>query len=274
MRKLLIPTDFSSNAENAVRYAFAMMKNTGEEVEYVLLNAYTIPHGGSNTMLVSITDILKRDSENGLRSCMKKIKSEDEEIDIRTVSMHGSLSTCIETLLDHEDFDLIVMGTLGAGGLKKVLLGSNTSEVVAKIDLPILIVPHEARYNPPDNILFTTDFRPAKREYQVKSLLNFAMPLDSQIFILNIHRQKDVVNVDEAKAMSGLEKLFEGTRHSYHHRIGDDIIMGIEHFIEENDIKIVAMIVRHLSFLESIFHKSLTREMAMHTKIPMLALHD
>ena len=57
-RRVLIPTDFSSNAENAVRYAFQIFGDS-ENTEFVLLNAYDIPRGGNATMLVSITDILK-----------------------------------------------------------------------------------------------------------------------------------------------------------------------------------------------------------------------
>ncbi|MEQ9064602.1 MAG: universal stress protein [Vicingaceae bacterium] len=274
MRKVLIPTDFSTNAENAVKYAFEMMRHTAEEVEFILLNTYYQPHGGSSTVLMSITDILKRDSEIGLKATLKKIRNEGHEETIRTVPMLGSLCSCIEIMMRNEDFDLIVMGTLGAGGIKKVLLGSNTSEVVGKIKLPILVVPHEAKYSPPDNILFTTDLRPTKREREVMSLLDFAAPLNSKIYILNIHQQKHLIDMENAIANSGLEKLFKGTDHSYHHRVDKDIIRGIEQFIDDHQIKIVAMIVRHLSFLESIFHKSLTREMAMHTKIPMLVLHD
>jgi nucleotide-binding universal stress UspA family protein len=273
MRKVLIPTDFSANAENAVKYSFDMLKNTDEKIEFVLLNSYTIPHS-KNTMIMSITEILKRDSEEGMKRCLKKLKQDFPNDSIRSISMQGPLCTVIEILMKNEKFDLVVMGTLGAGGLKKVLLGSNTSEVVAKIKLPILIVPHEAIYCPPDNILFTTDFRPTRREEQVKILLDFATPLNSKIFILNIHRQKHVLNVEQAVASSGLENLFAGIEHSYHYRMDEDIIEGIETFMKDNDIKIVAMIVRHLSFLESIFHKSLTREMAMHAKIPMLVLHD
>jgi len=275
MQKVLIPTDFSESSFNAVKYAFELL-NGLKDIEYILLNAYDIPHGGSATMLVSITDILKRDSEIGLRKVLSKLNLKGDEIDhnIRTISLHGSLATVIEQLLKKEDFDLLVMGTHGIGGLTDSFLGSCTSEVVKKIKRPILIVPHGARYELPDNILLTTDFKLVRRDKQIQKLRDFAVSVGAEISVLNVHSKRVKFNLEKAKISSGLEKLLEGSKHSYHDTINDDIIEGIEEFIRKNDIKIVAMILRELNFIDSIFHKSLTKEMAMHTKIPMLALHD
>lgn len=273
MRKVLIPTDFSENSMNAVRYAFDLYEGT-EETEYVLLNAYEVPHGGSATMLVSISDILKKDSEIGLKKCLKDISGIIKDRKVRTISIHGDLASAIQQLLKKEDFNGIVMGTHGAGGLKKALIGSNTGEVVKKIKKPVLIIPHNARYVKPDKILLTTDFKPIRRDMQIERLRDFTSALNGEIMVLNVHDPRNSVDIEKAKITSGLENLLEGVKHSYHDIVNDDIIEGIEEFIEENDIKILAMILRQLNFIDSIFHKSLTKEMAMHTKIPMLALHD
>ncbi len=275
MRKVLIPTDFSTNALNAVKYAFDLFKGQ-DDIEYILLNAYDVPHGGSATMLVSITDILKRDSEVGLKKVLSKLELEGDETDhnIRTISLHGPLASVIEQLLKTEDFNLLVMGALGAGGIEQVLLGSSTSEVVKKIKKPILIVPHKARYVVPDKILLTTDFKPIRRDLQIERLRDFATNVDAEILVLNVHNEGAKLDLEKAKVSSGLEELLGGARHSYHDTINDDIIEGIDDFIKKNDIKILAMILRQLNFIDSIFHKSLTKEMAMHTVIPMLALHD
>lgn len=273
MRKVLIPTDFSEYSMNAVQYAFQVFEGT-EETEYVLLNAYHTPHGGSATMLVSITDILKKDSEAGLKKVLKDLELTGDEHNVRTMSMHGTLAGVIDQILKKEDFNVIIMGTHGAGGLEKVLLGSNTSEVVKKIKKPVLIVPYNASYVKPDKILLTTDFKPIRRDLQIERLRDFAAAVDAEILVLNVHEERDVVDIEKAKMTSGLEELLAGCRHSYHDTINDDIIDGIDEFIAKNDIKIVAMILRQLNFIDSIFHRSLTKEMAMHTKIPMLALHD
>jgi len=269
--KILIPTDFSENSKNAARYVLKMY-HEDTDVEFVLLNSYCVPQGGSNTMLVSITDILKHDSNSGLKKMMKDMQEDINGKNVRTLSKHGSLNSVIEDLLEHEEFGLIVMGTRGAGGLKKVLLGSNTSEVVSNINRPILIVPDDAKYQTPDNMLFTTDFKPTKRDDQIETLLDFAKHLNSKIFILNINVGKKRLDIEKAKIESGLDKLFIDISHSYYEREGKDIVSGIDSFVNENNIKIIAMIVRKLSFFANLFHKSLTKEMAMHTRIPMLVL--
>ena len=271
-RRVLIPTDFSKNAENAVRYAFQIFEDS-ENTEFVLLNAYDIPRGGSNTMLVSITDILKRYSVEGLNKCLKKMRDSGVEKNIRLESRHGSLSSVIQEMLKQEKFNLVVMGTLGAGGLKKVLLGSNTSDVVKRIKRPILIVPHEARYSRPDNILITTDFKKVKRDEQIEKLREFALSIDAKISVLNVHDEGKNVDMEEAMKTSGLADLLEGLEVTCYDEENDDVIEGIDNFVKNHDIKIIAMIVRELNFLDSLFHKSLTKQMAMRTQIPMLALH-
>lgn len=273
MRRVLIPTDFSENAMNAVRYAFELFRHD-PDTEYVLLNAYDIPRSGSTTMLVSITDILKKDSEEGLKKSIKEIEEIGHAGSLRTISKHGQLFEVIKELIKKEEYNVIIMGTLGAGGLKKVLLGSNASEIVKKVKIPVLIVPEKATFERTDKILFTTDFKPIRREKQIGRLRDFAKNIDAEILVLNIHKKHQELDLEKAMTNSGLEELLKGSRHTYHHRVGDDIIEGIDQFILENDIKIVAMILRQVGFIDSLFHKSLTRQMAMHTKIPMLALHD
>ena len=102
MRRVLIPTDFSENSKNAVRYAFEIFKHDAD-TEYTLLNAYDLPRRPTSGMLVSITDILKKDSVEGLKKMVSEIQQIGHTGEIRTEAKHGRLCNVILDLLEREE---------------------------------------------------------------------------------------------------------------------------------------------------------------------------
>src|SRR5207342_2350709 len=59
---------------------------------------------------------------------------------------HGDLITVLKKIIAVQQPDLIVMGTKGASGLKRILIGSNTVNVIAKTRVPVLVIPEVARF--------------------------------------------------------------------------------------------------------------------------------
>ncbi|RMG83540.1 MAG: universal stress protein, partial [Bacteroidetes bacterium] len=129
MKKILLPTDFSENSLKSIEYAINLFKE--ETVEYFLLNAYMPPQAGA-AMLVSIDDILKEDSIKNLRKLHRKLSEKYNELkfEMSYESVKGTLEYGVQYMVRNYGVDLIVMGTKGASGVKEVLVGSNTAEVV------------------------------------------------------------------------------------------------------------------------------------------------
>ena len=125
LKRIILPTDFSKNARNAIKYAIDVFKD--QEAEYFLLNIYREPHATSSS-LVSIVDILQKSSEESLVREEKKIRDlfPSMNLNMETVSAYGDTTLQINKLAQEKEVDYIIMGTKGASGLKEVILGSVT----------------------------------------------------------------------------------------------------------------------------------------------------
>ena len=163
MLQILIPTDFSDNALNALTYAQYLFK--GEETTFTLFNSYEpfalqLLGNKSPLALSKIYRNLKDESEGRLSIFIDEIVSRDKSTTFyyKTLSYSGHLKEGIASL-DSKFYDYIVMGTKGATGLKEIFMGSTTHDIVSmKQRIPLLIIPEQAAFVNPESIGFATDF--------------------------------------------------------------------------------------------------------------------
>jgi nucleotide-binding universal stress UspA family protein len=185
MKRILLPTDFSDNARNAMEYALNMFG--ANDMEYIIVNIYAEPY--SNTeLLVSVDEILEKDSEKGLEEDHAYLKSlfPKESFQIQLWSKYGGLPFEINRICEEEKIDYIVMGTKGASGLKKVLIGSNTADVIKTVKTPVLSIPENIKYITLSQIAFTTDYDSLNDKHALDPLVWIAKEKHSQIKIVNV----------------------------------------------------------------------------------------
>mgnify|MGYP001048109038 FL=1 len=272
MKTILVPTDFSDNALNAFKYALEM---AGSDKEFVLMNAYHSPNAGTGGMLVSITDMLKKESQKDMKALIKGIKKQfGESLNLRGESIHGELLEAIEYITKNQEIDIVVMGTQGASGLKQALIGSNTEKAIREAKVPVIAVPEKGKYDGYDDIVFATDMKEIKDANIMESMLTIAKKFQAKIYILYVIKEGTEPNIDEDVARLNLDSYFEGIDHSYHVVFNDDIEEGINGFIKEVNADLLSMIPRKVSFFDRLFKKSITKQCVYHTKVPLLAIHD
>lgn len=271
MLNVLIPTDFSENASKAVSYALSLF---GNEARYTILNSYEVPHSGA-TMLISIGDILEKDSVQLLESfraeLLEKRSDLDGKIDVKAVM--GSPEVAVNKSVELGDYDVVVMGTQGASGLKEVLIGSVTSNVLSNVSIPVLAVPHDSDSKPPKTILFAADDNLLASGEMPKNLVALANRFDAEVVVLNIVPVGELSHVGNSADQQRSSGIFEGVKHRVEFIESDDIPKGIEKFITENEIDMLAMITRKNDLFSRLFGTSNTQKMVMHSHIPLFAFH-
>lgn len=272
MYNILIPTDFSDNAKKAMQYAVNLF---GTDCKYTLANGYEVPHSGAS-MLISIADILEKDSIQLLND------SRDELVEaypglkgnIEVRSVMGIPSVAVKKIIDTQDFDLIVMGTKGASGLKEVLIGSVASNILSEVELPVLAVPVDAPIDKPTRIMFAADDQCLSEGKLPKALVELSNMLDAEVDVVNVVEMGELGHAgnseDQKHRSSG---IFEGVKHSVHFIEAETVNLGILSFIKDNQVDMVAMVTRKQDFFSRLFAKSNTKSMAMHTEIPLFAFH-
>jgi nucleotide-binding universal stress UspA family protein len=271
MKDILLPTDFSGNANNALQYILPIAQKAGAEI--TLFNVAHMPPGNT-TMHRNIRDILKKDSEQALVRLKNKIDPVYKDVEIHTISRYGDLIVQINTIARAAaNMDLIVMGTQGANGMKEIFFGSNTANVIEQVRVcPVLAVPNKAAYTGIKKIVFATNYS-ANNVPALKELLSFSEVFNASIHMLHI-RKTETLNPVAEQFKRRIETELPQSAVTFHEIRKDDILEGLDQFITAENIDMMAMVARKKGFFESYTRRSLVKKAACNTTIPLLTFHD
>lgn len=273
MKTILVPTDFSESAFNAALYAMDLAKSLQAKIH--LLNIYHIPNP-LKTLPVEIIitpDELKSDTESELKktaALLQEIKPGSAEITLASRNGHSG-----EEIIAYAKFvhaDLVIMGMRGAGIVKEKLIGSVATSVINHCPVPVLVVPGEASYHKVNNVIFASDGEDIHEQSHLNLLLEVIRTHDSRLNIVTIlpkHGHDSRESIAER-----LDRSFMNVHHAYHFPQTNDISKGILDFVQSHHGDWLVMIPRKHTFLQTLFSESHTRQMAFHTHIPLLTLHD
>jgi nucleotide-binding universal stress UspA family protein len=269
MAHVLIPTDFSGNALKAALFAIKLHGVEGNT--FTVLNSYMMPRGAASTMW-SIDDLLAKESREGTSAFIERLKEEidDPNADIRMLCEHGDLPNVIARLKHEEEPpELVVMGTQGASGLKEVLMGSNTADVIKRGGLPVLAVPENAEYRSPKRIILADDGGPVEKG-TLQVLVDIARWSHAEVMIVRVVSEDDAEGTDEGGSI--YDNLLGAIPHSHHFISGENVNTALHDMADQSDADLVVVIHRQRGLFEQLFHRSTSTKLAMHTHIPMLVL--
>ncbi|MDQ3101325.1 MAG: universal stress protein, partial [Bacteroidota bacterium] len=200
MAHVLIPTDLSSNSLNAALFAVQLYGDEGNI--FTIVNTYMLPRGAASTMW-SIDDLMAKESVEGVNIFAAKLAEELPNLrpEYRAASEHGDLPNIIARFAEDPDApELVVMGTQGASGLKEVLMGSNTADVIKRGTLPVIAVPENSTYRSPRRIVLADDGGPVDRS-TLKVLLDIARWSQAEVMIVRVVNEETTVETGSATSI-------------------------------------------------------------------------
>ncbi len=246
-----------------------------EKVKYTLLHCYNEPEPGSS-LLVNIKDILSHESERGLESEIKRIQSrfDLDENNITLKSKYGNFNKVVSQLCRNHNYDLIIMGNKGKTSTRKKVFGSHTSEMIRKSKVPLLIIPEYSNFKLPLNYGYATDLIELNN-YEGLEFLNSLFEIHLSILkIVNVSPAEEEKLEKAYKEEKRLQEYFNSVGHEFVEEKNKSVTTGIRSFIIHEDIDLLVLIARNRSFLENIFHKSVTLDLSQKPSIPLLILKD
>ena len=199
MKRIVLPTDFSENAWNAIEYALTIFKK--EPCEFFVLNAFQVGSSGLTTRRAKLNEtrlfqLIKEESERRLEEVMERIKSIDQnpEHSFTTLAIVDNLTNAVGRTVYGKEIDCIVMGTKGSTGLKEVFMGSNTYKIIKDINFcPIIAVPEEYKSKGTINtILLATGYEHLYESYEFKPLIEIAGLFGSKIQITYVGNPEEL----------------------------------------------------------------------------------
>ena len=274
MKKIIVPVDFSPCSENALINAIAIAQKLNREL--ILLHSFLVPiafgEATTGSMVNEQVSLLEGEVNDQFESLKEKIKALST-VPYTISIIHGSLSEQIQKTIKEESVDLIVMGTKGAGGLQKALLGSNTYGIMKQVPCPVIALPEHADITQMKNMALAGDYLKTCKRETLAPLFELSKAFFAKIHIVHID-DGNGIDHDELETARQMEKYFKRIQHTYHYRIGNDVEKGLLDFAAEKHIDLTAIISRHHSFIERITKSSLTRKMTMDIPMPIMVLHE
>ncbi|MCW5518247.1 universal stress protein [Aureitalea sp. L0-47] len=271
MKKILIPTDFSKNAENAAVYALNLFKS--EECEFHLLNTFlpSAQYDEHYPWHDELEDSTPQKSKKGLAALSDKLAKKYKS-DKHIFFEHSAMNTMIGEIkktIRKDSIDLVVMGTHGATGAKNKFFGSNTTQAIRKLNTPLLAIPSEFTYKPPKEVLFPTDYEIAYSDKQLAELLHISKCHKSRIRVLHISPQLEL-SEDQNSNKSTLDGVLSDIDHDFQLVHGENVRDTINEYQLGSTIDFLVMIKNKHTFLERLFSKSEIKQIGLHIKVPFL----
>lgn len=269
MRKIIVPTDFSENARRALNYAIMVANATSAALHVV----HTVHTRGSAGHFLSIDDIVMKERGEELEELLKAIKPQlDDAVMLSSSVKQGYVVDAILAEGEKVGADTIVMGTQGASGLRRWLLGSTTVDLLKSTTLPVMAVPNEFESTELSRIALAVDAARLKDVSVLQPLILLAQKFKIDLNLVHISSD-DKINTDiDTLLHQHLQQL--GINYIAHRIAATDIEQAIKDFVKTHKINMLCVLNQSekRSWFENLFHLSITKEMAYESEVPLLVL--
>lgn len=268
MNTIIVATDFSEEAENAMEYAGALAQKI--QAKLLLFNSASLPHHTSNS-LISATAItlLEERSRKLLQDLAAKLKERFEvEVDIESGFL-TEIEDRLENLFVKYNAALVVMG-MASKSVEQDLFGNTTTSAILRHSYPVLAVPVSVSYKNIENVLFACDDLQKVNEDILTKIRELNRKLGSKLEVLHVENASLRKNYGQVVAEE-IPQL-EDVEYTYKNYNSDDVIKAIKDEIQRLDAELLIMIPRKYGFWESLVRRSKTRMMASGLSIPLLSI--
>ncbi len=269
--RILVPTDFSEQAENALKVAAQMAKKFKSEI--FLLHMLELPlqlidpvAGSSSRNLPEAIFFMKlahqRFSKLMAQPYLKGIKVHE------TVEFHRAFDGIME-ISQEKKCDLIVIGSHGANGIREMFIGSNTEKVVRHSEIPVLVIKKEIKNFEVQNFIFATDAN-EEHKHTFGKALKFAKIVGAKLHLLFVNTPNNFMTSEEA--YSRLEKYCNGNTDNCQLHIYNDISVekGILNFAKQMDAQLIGISTHGRKGLAHFFNGSISEDLVNHANKPVV----
>ncbi len=279
MKKILVPIDFSPNSKNALRIAAEIAVKNGATIELLHANVaaiYSVPLSEYASAAVYSEDQGYDESASRLLERAKNELIENPafaKLKIDTRVEEGYLHSCIRSVAQEDEIDLVVMGTKGATGVNEFLVGSNTEKVIRTAPCPVLAVPENTKMFALKTVLLPSTLKDDQKGI-FRYLAAWQKTFGFNVKVLYLNNPSGFPTDGSAEAAKN--RLAEAAGLSK-----PEVIMSMGTFFEDStilsvadqyDVDMIAMATHQRHGLSHVFFGSITEDTVNHSNIPVLAV--
>ncbi len=271
MRTILVPTDFSENAQKALEFAQIIAERYDSGIS--LVHAYHPPIIDPNlpaeTLVVLAQQTEKMDAEK-LESWEKECRADG----IACVSklVFGAASEVILDEVKAQKPILVVMGRTGKGGWLDKLMGSVATSVSAKATCPVLVLPPQAHTKDIKRIVYATELeRP--EENALGFAFNLAEHFKAELDLVKVNAAFEVNIFDDEQFKNDIKATFGDKKYTMHTIDDDSVVNGLQKYADKHHADLIVMATRKRDWLSGIINPSMSKKMVLNAHVPVLICH-
>lgn len=278
MRKIVVPTDFSENAFDALKYAAELFKY--ERSEFFLLHAYADEvfeeaDDLSREFLEELKNRIKSKADAELEKTKSRILESfpNPKHEFKTISAFGLLIDEVNDLAERENADLIVTSTRGVSNDRKLTFGSNSLQIIKYVQCPVLSIPASYSFRDLKRILFPSNFMLPYQRRELKLVGDLVRSICAEIHLLYISKYpQETLRQKEHKA--AVLEQFYNIKITEHFEELDDKAEVIKKLIPQLNIDLLVLVNSRHSYLENLLYTSTIDKIGFDPKIPFLVLQN
>lgn len=269
MKKIIIATDYSAEAENAADFAAAVAAEQGQEL--ILFNVSQISIHALNARLSArtIDEMLAKCHANLIDAAQTLSEKFNVKVTphFATGNFYESLVACINQF----EAVAVVMG-MANRSVEQDLLGNTTTATIHKLQFPILAIPVTTRYHGFHKILFACDMEKGVEDKVLENVHEIATAFGATVEVLYVNEKiEELQQIEEAEHVA-IDKNLAGINYYYKNILSHKVITAIQDEIKEANADLLIMAPYKYGFWDSIVHRSKTRMMASGNNVPLLSL--
>jgi nucleotide-binding universal stress UspA family protein len=272
MATIIVITDFSESAQNALTYACAFSA-ASDNIELLLVNTNTVPasYSGDGVALAAISDTLGNRVDK-LKEEIERVSAIFTAAKIKYEALIGNFIKSLQELIEEEQAVLVIMGTPAAYG-EIWSWDTDTLSALTELPIPVLAVPREVLYKPIKNISFASIPGNLHSTSPIASIKKLVKYTGAKLHVVTVVPPQQDEKKDQEGA-SALHQQLADVDTEYHKIYESHIVQAIGHFVEEQHIDLLVVRPRKHGIWYNLFHKSYAKELAKLNLIPVMALHD
>ena len=287
INKIVVPIDFSPSSLNAAIYASHVAKQKGADI--TLVHAYFNPvtnpvsydhfYAFPANVGETLSEIIAAAGDM-MREFMIKLNGyltdhQLNSVNIKTEIVGGIAEEAILDFALEGGFDLMILGVIQRKA-NESYFGSFMTEIIKQSSIPVLAIPTDSAYKEATQkkLMYATNFEKSDGT-AIRKLIGLSLPIESHIYIVHIEDTNDnpFINYDLAHFKERYIGSGDQVKMDFDLIVNKNLAKGIEDYIKEKEIDILAVTSHKRNLLTALFLPSLTKELLFKLKIPMLIFH-
>ncbi|NNL32597.1 MAG: universal stress protein [Flavobacteriaceae bacterium] len=270
MKKILVPTDFSEQAENALHVAAQLAKK--HDAEIFLLHLLEIPlhqvdalstHSDLPEAMFFMKLAHKRFEDVMAKDYLKDVTVHE------TVEFQQSFTSLID-VCKAKNIDLIVMGSHGASGFKEMFIGSNAEKVVRTSDIPVLVIKNAHQEFQVNDFVFASDFKKDNKK-TYKQAVSIAKSFEAKMHLVMVNTASNFSTTEKAKKrISEFTKDTDYDEYSVNIYNDESVEQGILNFSKSINADLIGISTHGRQGIAHFFNGSISEDLVNHAKRPVI----